>query len=251
MKRRPRSKSPTKLRYTAKAAYRRGNETRARLIAAAIALFGRRGFEATSTREIAASASLNTPALQYYFNNKEGLYVACAEHIVSQGWEAMRDVIVAAEALLAARAGDDALIEAYCNIQGRLADFLNGANGDWLLWMSREQSATEPGSRFLMNHRTIKRMIHARRAIIAQLLGRSVRDRESVVHEMTLTGELLRFYTMRSGSLDMLGWKSIDEAGLALIKRVVGLHSLAALRAMVAEREGQAAVGKRRAAAKS
>jgi len=237
MKKQARSRSPTKLRYTAEAAYPRGNETRARLISSAITLFGQRGFEAASTREIAAAAALNTPALQYYFNNKEGLYVACAEHIVSMGWEAMREVIVSAERRLAAGADDDALIDSYCDIQGRLADFLNGANGDWLLWMSREQTAARPHSNVLMNHRSIKRIIHARRAIIARLLGRSVRDPESIVHEMMLTGELMRFYTMRSGALHMLGWKTIGEEGLALIKRVSRLHSLAALRAMVADRE--------------
>jgi AcrR family transcriptional regulator len=237
MKKQVRSQNPTKLRYAAEAAYPRGNETRARLISAAITLFGQRGFDAASTREIAASAALNTPALQYYFNNKEGLYVACAEHIAAKGWEAMREVIVFAERLLAAGADDDALIEAYCDSQGRLAEFLNGANGDWLLWMSREQTVSRPHPGFLVNHRSIKRIIKARRAIIARLLGRSARDPESVVHEMMLTGELMRFYTMRGGALHMLGWKTISEEGLALIKRVSRLHSMAALRAMVGERD--------------
>jgi len=238
MKKRSRSRTPTKLRYVAEASYPRGNETRARLIAAGIALFGQRGFDAASTREIATAASLNTPALQYYFNNKEGLYEACAEHIVARGWESMKGVIVAAEGLLAAGADDEALIDAFCDIQGTLADFLNESSGDWLLWMTREQTTSEPGTGFLLNHPTIKRIMRASRAIVARLLGRSVRDPESGVREMTLNGQLLRFYMMRGRSLHLLGWKDIDAAGLALLKRVVRQHSAAALRAMVAERGG-------------
>jgi AcrR family transcriptional regulator len=241
MKKRPRSRSPTKLRYVAEAAYPRGNLTRARLIAAAIRLFGQHGFEAASTRDIAAAASLNTPALQYYFNNKEGLYAACAEHIVSQAWDVMKDVVVPAERLLAASADDDALIEAFCAIQNRLADFLNGASGDWLLWLAREQSAPGSASAFLLDHRHSQRMMQAGRAIVARLLGRPIRDAESIVQEMSLNGQLVRFYLMRDRALKILGWADIDADGLALIKRVVRQNSVAALRLMVAQRKRTAA----------
>ena len=59
--------------------YARGDETRRRIIDAAVEVFGERGFEAASTREIAARAGVNAPALQYYFENKEGVYRACVE----------------------------------------------------------------------------------------------------------------------------------------------------------------------------
>jgi AcrR family transcriptional regulator len=207
-----------------------------RLITVAIRLFGQRGFEAASTRQIATAAGLNTPALQYYFDNKEGLYAACAEHIASNGWEVMKEVVESAEAQLAEGADDEALIEAYCVMQARLADFFNDASGDWLLWMTREQTALGSSSGYLMNHPKIKRMIGVRRAIVARLLHLPVRHAESVLQEMALTGHLLHFYIMRPRMMRALGWKEIDAERLQLVKRVAWQHTLASLRSIVATR---------------
>lgn len=74
-----------KLRRTSAGGYARGDETRQRIIEAAIELFGERGFAGASTREIAAMAGVNAPALQYYFENKEGVYRACVEAIAENG----------------------------------------------------------------------------------------------------------------------------------------------------------------------
>lgn len=226
----------TRLRYIPEAAYRRGGETRERLIGAAIRLFGEFGFDATSTREIAAAASLNTPALQYYFDNKEGLYAACAENIVSQTWRSMREPVMEAERLLRGGADDTRLIEAYCRVQAGFADSLADASGDWLLWMAREQSASPRGASILRNHRVSRRMMRAGRSLVARLGGRPPRDPEILVHAMALEGELMRFYSMRHDAMRTLGWKVLNAAGLDLIKRVALEHSQAVLRSLVAAR---------------
>src|SRR5690606_12166102 len=57
--------------------------TRAALIDAGLKLFGRKGFAATSTREIAAEARANIGSIAYHFGGKEQLRDACAEHIVA------------------------------------------------------------------------------------------------------------------------------------------------------------------------
>ncbi|WP_099866961.1 CerR family C-terminal domain-containing protein [Pararhizobium haloflavum] len=59
-------------------------ETKAALIDAALRLFADKGFQATSTREIASAASANIGSIAYHFGGKDRLYVACAEHIVTQ-----------------------------------------------------------------------------------------------------------------------------------------------------------------------
>jgi AcrR family transcriptional regulator len=48
---------------------------RERLLAAAMELFNRKGYAATTVREIVAAAGVTKPALYYYFRNKEGLYL--------------------------------------------------------------------------------------------------------------------------------------------------------------------------------
>jgi AcrR family transcriptional regulator len=52
------------------------------LIDAAIALFGTKGFAATSTREIAERAETNVASISYHFGGKDGLRRACAEEFV-------------------------------------------------------------------------------------------------------------------------------------------------------------------------
>jgi AcrR family transcriptional regulator len=201
-------------------------------------LFGEFGFDATSTRDIAGAASLNTPALQYYFNNKEGLYAACAELIVSRGWTLIRDAVTNAERLLRAQARDAELIEAFCRVQGGLADLLGDAGGDWLLWMAREQAAPASTPDFLLKHRKAMRMLRVNRAIVARLRRGPLRDPETLVHELALDGQLLHFRFLRGDVLHTLRWRKIDPAGLVLIKRVIRQHSRATLRALVRERAG-------------
>lgn len=57
-------------------------QTRAALIHAALQLFGSKGFDATSTREIAGLAKANIGSIAYHFGNKEGLRLAAADYIV-------------------------------------------------------------------------------------------------------------------------------------------------------------------------
>ena len=61
----------------------RSEATRAALVRAALDLFGAKGFEATSTREIAAAASANIASIAYHFGGKEGLRRACADFVVA------------------------------------------------------------------------------------------------------------------------------------------------------------------------
>ncbi len=54
-----------------------GEQSRERLLHAAMRLFGQQGYSKTSTREIANAAGANVAAISYYFGDKSGLYQAC------------------------------------------------------------------------------------------------------------------------------------------------------------------------------
>ena len=58
--------------------------TRQALIRAGLDLFGRNGFDATSTREIAQAAKVNSAGIAYHFGGTDGLRQACAEVIVAR-----------------------------------------------------------------------------------------------------------------------------------------------------------------------
>jgi AcrR family transcriptional regulator len=54
----------------------RGERTRERLLTAAVELFGSRGFEATSMKDLAAAAGVQAPAIYNHFQSKEDILIA-------------------------------------------------------------------------------------------------------------------------------------------------------------------------------
>src|SRR5476649_2707437 len=61
-----------------------GRSADLRLIQAAIEQFAQSGMSAVGTRAIADAAGMQMSAITYHFGGKEGLYLACARHIVEQ-----------------------------------------------------------------------------------------------------------------------------------------------------------------------
>ncbi|WP_405956552.1 TetR/AcrR family transcriptional regulator [Streptomyces phaeochromogenes] len=65
---------------------------RARLREAALELFAERGFEATSTRAVAAAAGLSPALVTRHFGSKQGLREAVDEHVLDRIAEQLKDV---------------------------------------------------------------------------------------------------------------------------------------------------------------
>jgi len=63
------------------------------ILQAAVGLFARKGFEATSTREIVEAAGVTKPMLYYYFKSKEGLCEAVLARFLSAFYTRLRAVI--------------------------------------------------------------------------------------------------------------------------------------------------------------
>lgn len=236
MRRPARAKQPRKHRYAQENSYARGTQTRDRLIDSALELFSLRGFDGASTREIAAAAGMNAPALQYYFDNKRGLYDACGEQIGAEVWTRIGATVTRAERLLAAGADDAALIETFCDIQVTTAGFLSGVSRDWFLWIARDQAGVGrgPGPPRRPPHRHSERLVRVSAAIIARLSGLKARDPDSLVRAMCLNGQLLYFHFMRRKALATLHWKRIDAARLDLLKRITREHTMAVLKSLCA-----------------
>ena len=93
------------------------------ILQAAVGLFARKGFEATSTREIVEAAGVTKPMLYYYFKSKEGLCEAVLARFLSPFYTRLRAVINEP------RSPRDALIEVvwvhleYCRANRDFAKF--------------------------------------------------------------------------------------------------------------------------------
>jgi len=67
-------------------------DSRERLLEAAIILFAQKGFDGVGIRELALKAQANSALVQYYFGSKEGLYTAALKFLFDQGPDAVRDL---------------------------------------------------------------------------------------------------------------------------------------------------------------
>jgi len=68
-------------------------KTRLALIQAAKELFGRRGFDSTTVKEIADLAGVNVSLVSYHYKGKEGIYRACFEHYGQDRLEATKRIL--------------------------------------------------------------------------------------------------------------------------------------------------------------
>jgi TetR/AcrR family transcriptional regulator, regulator of cefoperazone and chloramphenicol sensitivity len=223
-------------RHAVDGGYQRGEETRARIVAAALSLFGERGFDGASTRDIAERAGVNAPAIGYYFDNKEGVYLACVEHIVTRVWAEVSTTVEAAEAVLASNADDQALIEAFCSIQACIGQFLftSTESDDWRLFIAREQAGLGPSSGFeLIDQKISYRLTTVNATIVGRLLGRPADDEETLIRTLSLNGSIAAFHMHGRKSLRVLGWDSFSAARLAKLMGIVKEQTITLLQSMI------------------
>ncbi|MGI4982793.1 MAG: CerR family C-terminal domain-containing protein [Janthinobacterium lividum] len=225
-----------RLRHPAGGGYARGEETRQRIIDAAVGVFGERGFDAATTREIAQRAEVNPPALQYYFENKEGLYRACADHIASESSARFEPVIGCIQQALNDGARGSAAVELFCLLQDALIEHLLGSKDrrSQHLFMAREQSGHGPGSTLeTMKQHLGSRINEAGAAILARLENGSADDPRLKLQTMMLFGQALVFHFARPATLAALGWTDIDAEKVVLLKQTVREQTQAVLSARV------------------
>jgi len=221
--------------------YQRGEETRLRIIESAVRLFGERGFDGASTREIAAMAGVNAPALQYYFDNKEGVYLACVKQLIIRVNEHLVEPLaVAHRALDSIDSSDESLIAA---CQGILATFLGliqetPQSEDWRRFMAREKAGLGPPSAFdLMERDLSEPLALVTRGLIARLTGKGIDDDVTIIRSLSLNSQGLVFRTLRRPALKALGWESFDRQGMETVREVVLGQTRLMLQGLVNERE--------------
>jgi TetR/AcrR family transcriptional regulator, regulator of cefoperazone and chloramphenicol sensitivity len=201
----------------------RGDDTRQRLVTAAIDVFGRHGFEGASTRMLSAAAAVNQAAIPYHFGGKEGLYVACAEHIAARFRSMAEPVLGALEARIAETAG---MTEE--EARARLAELLETVAGvlvreesaPWARFVIREQM--EPTEAFERLYGGImKPMLAAASVLVGRILGEAQASRRVRVRTMGLIGQLVALRAARAAVLRHLGWEGVGAAEFEEIRAMI------------------------------
>jgi len=231
-------------RHAVDTGYQRGEETRARIILAAIKCFGEHGFAGASTRDIANEAGVNAPALQYYFDNKEGVYTACVEYIVDVVWTQLGEAVIAAEAVIAdPAAGDARLIDAFCALQDRKAGFLEDVPqiDGWHMFMAREQAGLGPDAGFKVFHERLSRRIAAvTGGIVARLCGTSTDDELTLMRAVCISTTGMAFRVMGRSVNCSMGWTGDDPERNRRIRAVIVGQTRDMLELLVKRRDNKA-----------
>lgn len=211
--------------------YARGDETRVRIIEAALDVFGSCGYEAATTRAIAEHAAITLPALQYYFGGKEGVYLACAHHVVARLSAQLLPAIEHAETVLASEivSGDDAFSLLSSLLDDVAELFIASRESDhWASFILREQA--HPTAAFdVLYEGIVGRITNTCVVLVSRLLGRATDDVEVRVRALGLLGQYLIFRAAREATLRTLEWDGVNGEQLAQIKLALRAQTAAAL----------------------
>jgi AcrR family transcriptional regulator len=210
----------------------RGEETRGRILEAAIDLFAASGFEGASTRTIAERAGVNLPAIQYYFGSKEGLYRAVVEQF---GQEMQAGVAPVAERIRAELADGQAsrrrLVELLCNmldivIALILDDSVPNRESRQKFFARME---VEPNAAVdALQDDMIRHVCDPCCAIIGRLIDRPPHDETVLLHAMTLIGEAKIFCGW--GTNRVLHWDTIGDGRIRAAQTIIRQHVQAIFR---------------------
>ena len=222
--------------------YPRGEETKQRIIDVAIAIFGDQGFAGTSTRDIAAAAKVNTPAIHYYFGGKLGLYDTCIDQLTSMVSRRIAPAIGTCQTSVDAGATLDEIVESLGEVQNCLIDsFFSNREGEairkLLAWEDAEDGQN-PSEHF-MKDRIGLPIFQTFQKVVRHVVAVPMPPIEIEMHALSLMGVSMIFHLNQSRVMDMLQWSTLDDTLLDTLKAVArkqlgyALRGLAGVQAAV------------------
>ena len=202
--------------------YRKGEDARQRILEAALRAFGAEGFKGATTRHIAEDASVNLPALQYYFGDKEGLYRACAREIVGRYEKHMLALVSDAHAELRAAMTPAEARSRLKQIIGALAALLVDSDEAeiWSSFVLREMADRGPAFSILYE-RLWAPGVDLTAGLISRAMGERVMSPAARIQALLLISSLSAFSTARPVSLKYLQWPDASENRFARLKQVI------------------------------
>jgi AcrR family transcriptional regulator len=225
-----------KRRHPEAGGYARGEETRARIITTALRVFGEEGFNKASTRQIAADAGVNPPALQYYFGGKEGLHRACAQFIIDRMLGIVSPALMRARELKPAARREQA-IDALCAVLDSMADGLVAAGSEsWSRFITRGKADGAGPAMGMLRENIGLPIFQTVASLIAMVTDLDPADEVTRIRAAAILGQVSTFHTNRESTLDALKWPDYHAQRLQMIKTVIREHTRAILAAPAQKR---------------
>lgn len=213
----------------------RGEATRRKLIEAGLRRFGRDGFDATTTRTLAAEAGVNLAAIPYHFGSKEALYAAVAEHIAAQITRRLGGLLDRADTLrIDGQESREEAAELIVDILAAMGrTMLSDEAAVWAPIVLREQMA--PSAAFdRLYHGAMRHVIGTVAALLDHCLGGGRPPRELSARAVALLGQVAIFRIAHAAVLRQLDVERVDEDMADWIVGLVREQTRAVLRAAMA-----------------
>jgi len=199
----------------------RGEETRKRILDAAVEIFAAVGYEAAYTRLLAERAGVKLPAISYYFASKEGLFRAVIEQIAAKLERSMAPAADRARAGLAEPdASRERLVGLLCDLLDSFVATMLGPEFDdsCRLIVARAEveniKALEP-----LRDCVVRHMVEPSKSLIARLRGAAPDDMRDWMRAAALLGQINIFTKpqVRHG----LGWPDYGAERVRMVQGIV------------------------------
>jgi AcrR family transcriptional regulator len=203
--------------------------TRARILDAALDLFGERGLTGTTVRDIAARAKVNVAAISYHFGGKDELYRAVAE-MVTGGIETK--IRGRAASLLAAPPADPVAAEAALQLLlETVVDVIVGPEEMRRVarFIIREQM--QPTAAFEVLFGTFSRLHIIACRLFAAAAGLEPEAAETRLRVFLMIGQAIFLRIGEAAILRRMGLRHYDEEFLAEVKALLKQNLCAMLAA--------------------
>ncbi len=160
-------------------------------------------------------------AITYHFGGKEGLYLACAQHISdtigSLIGTAVSETDVAPTDTKSARAGLFRLFAIF------VSAILRDETAEFARFIVREQQ--EPTAAFDIIYGGVMDKLLGRMVQLMTVVARNrIDDTEIRVRVIALMGQVMAFRIARAATLRLTGWSDIGDDEHVVIDRVVQAH---------------------------
>ncbi|MGN6765679.1 MAG: CerR family C-terminal domain-containing protein [Rhizobiaceae bacterium] len=207
-------------------------QTRQALVHAGLKLFGEKGFDGTSTRELAAAANANIGSIAYHFGSKEGLRSACADFIV----ETMKGMASQALASAGEPANADAARQQLLAALERLVAFMVASPEAGIIVQFILRELSHPTAALDIIYEGVFEPTHRRLCRIwAAATGEEAESEHTKIAVFTMIGQIVYFRIGRAAVLRRMGWNDIGTLEASAIATVAGDN----LAAILASRKGE------------
>lgn len=210
--------------------YQRGEDTRRRLIQAALEVFAAEGYEGATTRRLAERAAVKLPAIPYYFGSKEGLYRAVVDDIAEHVESLLAPPAKRTHAAIKGKAlSRKALLDLLSELLDAFATVLAARENSESIRIFLSRAEIEREATLAPLHESFTRNILKPCAeVIGRLTGRPARDQATMLRAIAILGQVQVFCS--TGARRKLGWPALDDKRIRAIQALVREHTEAIFR---------------------